>query len=94
MRMHAKFDALIACAVINDNLLLDAPFMGVARWLPGRDIPLRPKEHNCWTLTVHHAKGVIMIADILTKGVARPIFIQLLRLLDEYAVNSVIELSS
>ena len=26
-----------------------------------------------------------MIADILTKGVARPLFLELLRLLDDYA---------
>ena len=44
------------------------------------------------TITVQHAKGVIMIADILTKGVARPIFLKLLQLLDDYSVNSIVEL--
>ena len=35
-----------------------------------------------------------MIADILTKGQARPIFLQLLKLLDDYAKNSIIELTN
>jgi hypothetical protein len=39
--------------------------------------------------TINHAKGVIMIADILTKGQARPIFLQLLKLLDDYSKNSI-----
>jgi len=34
-----------------------------------------------------------MIADILTKGQARPIFLQLLKLLDDYSKNSIIELT-
>ena len=33
-----------------------------------------------------------MIADILTKGQARPIFLQLIKLLDDYSKNSIIEL--
>ena len=40
-----------------------------------------------------HVKGVIMIADILTKGVARAVFLQLIKLLDDYSVNSVAELT-
>ena len=32
-----------------------------------------------------HVAGVVMLADILTKAVARPIFLELLRLLDSYA---------
>ena len=36
-------------------------------------------------VTLRHARGAIMIADILTKGVARPLFLELLRLLDNYA---------
>ena len=36
-------------------------------------------------VTLRHARGAIMIADILTKGVARPLFLELLRLLDDYA---------
>lgn len=36
-----------------------------------------------------------MIADILTKlGQARPIFLQLLKLLDDYAKNSILELTT
>ena len=51
------------------------------------------KHHTlCGSVTIEHAKGVIMIADILTKGQARPIFLQLIKLLDDYAKNSIIEL--
>ena len=32
-------------------------------------------------------------ADILTKGVARAVFLQLIKLLDDYSVNSVAELT-
>ena len=39
-----------------------------------------------------HCKGVIMIADILTKAVARQLFLQLLKLLDDYSINSIIDL--
>ena len=53
------------------------------------------KHHTlCGDVTIEHAKGVIMIADILTKGQARPIFLQLLKLLDDYAKNSIIELTN
>ena len=48
----------------------------------------------CGSVTIEHAKGVIMIADILTKGQARPLFLQLLKLLDEYSKNSIIDLKS
>ena len=41
---------------------------------------------------MQHCKGIIMIADILTKGVARPLFLQLLKLLDDYAANSIADL--
>ena len=33
-----------------------------------------------------------MIADILTKAVARQLFLQLLKLLDDYSINSIIDL--
>ena len=53
------------------------------------------KHHTlCGSVSIKHAKGVIMIADILTKGQARPIFLQLLKLLDDYAQNSIIELTN
>ena len=53
------------------------------------------KHHTlCGSITILHAKGVIMIADILTKGQARPIFLQLLKLLDDYAKNSILELTT
>ena len=53
------------------------------------------KHHTlCGSVTILHAKGVIMIADILTKGQARPIFLQLLKLLDDYAKNSILELTT
>ena len=44
------------------------------------------------TITLQHCKGVIMIADILTKAVARQLFLQLLKLLDDYSINSIIDL--
>ena len=40
-------------------------------------------------VTLRHVAGVSMVADILTKGVARPVFISLLRLLDGYPSNPV-----
>ena len=51
------------------------------------------KHHTlCGSVTITHAKGVIMIADILTKGQSRPIFLQLIKLLDNYSKNSIVEL--
>ena len=44
------------------------------------------------TVALQHCKGVIMIADILTKAVARQLFLQLLKLLDDYSINSIIDL--
>ena len=44
------------------------------------------------TITLQHCKGIIMIADILTKAVARQLFLQLLKLLDDYSINSIIDL--
>ena len=53
------------------------------------------KHHTlCGSVVIKHAKGVIMIADILTKAQARPIFLQLLKLLDDYSKNSIIELTN
>ena len=43
-------------------------------------------------VTLRHVAGVIMIADILTKAVARQLFLQLLKLLDDYSINSIIDL--
>ena len=40
-----------------------------------------------------HAKGSKMIADILTKGQARPVFHKLIKLLDDYSTNPVVELA-
>ena len=42
---------------------------------------------------MRHCKGIIMIADILTKGVARAIFIQLMKLIDAYSTNSIADLA-
>ena len=51
------------------------------------------KHHTlCGSVTIEHAKEVVMIADILTKGQARPIFLQRIKLLDDYSKNSIIEL--
>ena len=53
------------------------------------------KHHTlCGSVVIKHAKGVIMIADILTKAQARPIFLQLLKLLDDYSKNAIIELTN
>ena len=38
-------------------------------------------------ITLQHVAGVVMLADILTKAVSRPIFLRLLQLLDQYAVS-------
>ena len=52
------------------------------------------KDHTLrGSCAMRHCKGVIMIADILTKGVARPIFIQLMKLLDTYSTNSIADLA-
>ena len=47
----------------------------------------------CGSVMVEHAKGMIMIADILTKGQARAIFLQLIKLLDDYSKKSIIDLT-
>ena len=44
-------------------------------------------------MTVTHAKGSTMIADILTKGQARPVFHKFIKLLDDYSTNPVVELA-
>ena len=36
------------------------------------------------------AKFIVMVADLLRKAVARPVFLDLLRLLDEYARAGVV----
>ena len=41
------------------------------------------------SVTISHLKGSTMIADILTKGQARPVFLQLLKLLHGYSKNPV-----
>ena len=41
-------------------------------------------------VALHHVKGTTMIADILTKAVSRPIFISLLRLLDDYSSSGLV----
>ena len=52
------------------------------------------KHHTlCGSVTVTHAKGSKMIADILTKGQARPVFHKLIKLLDDYSTNPVVELA-
>jgi hypothetical protein len=35
-------------------------------------------------ITLEHVSGAIMLADLLTKAVARPVFVELRRLLDEF----------
>ena len=40
-------------------------------------------------IVLHHLPGMIMIADLLTKSVARAIFHELIKLLDNYFVAGV-----
>jgi hypothetical protein len=52
------------------------------------------KDHTLrGSVTVSHSKGSTMIADILTKGQARPVFLQLIKLLDDYPQTSVLDLA-
>lgn len=44
------------------------------------------------SVTVSHIKGSTMIADILTKGQSRPVFLQLIRLLHGYSRNPVADI--
>ena len=44
------------------------------------------------SVTISHSKGSTMIADILTKGQARPVFLQLLKLLHGYSKHPVADL--
>ena len=41
-------------------------------------------------IMLKHLPGKIMIADLLTKAVARPIFLELTRLIAEYAATGVV----
>ena len=41
-------------------------------------------------VTLQHVPGKTMVADLLTKAVARQIFIELLRLLDAYAASGIV----
>ena len=41
-------------------------------------------------VTLQHVPGKTMVADLLTKAVARQIFIELLRLLDAYATSGIV----
>ena len=45
-------------------------------------------------VALRHVKGAIMLADILTKGTARAIFLELLSLLDSYSISGEGSLSS
>ena len=54
----------------------------------------RPAGHCREVVTLRHVKGAIMLADILTKGTARAIFLELLSLLDSYSISGEGSLSS
>ena len=41
-------------------------------------------------ITLRHLPGKVMIADVLTKAVERPLFIALLRLFDAYASDGIV----
>ena len=47
-----------------------------------------------WVLRLEHISGTYMLADLLTKAVSRPIFLQLMELLDAYARTGVSALHS
>ena len=38
-------------------------------------------------VTVQHVAGAVMLADLLTKAQARPVFLELMRLLSGYATS-------
>jgi len=44
------------------------------------------------SVAISHSKGSTMVADILTKGQARPVFLQLLKLLHGYSKRPVADL--
>ena len=44
------------------------------------------------SVTISHSKGSTMVADILTKGQARPVFLQLMKLLLGYSKNPVADI--
>ena len=39
-------------------------------------------------VTLEHLRGEIMVADILTKSVARPVFLKLMAMLESYSTSS------
>ena len=41
-------------------------------------------------VTLSHVKGTLMLADLLTKAQARPVFLELMRLLDEYIFMNIV----
>ena len=45
------------------------------------------------SVTISHSKGSTMVADILTKGQARPVFLQLMKLLNGYSKNPVADIA-
>ena len=45
-------------------------------------------------VTLEHVPGTVMIADILTKAVSRPLFTELVRLLDAHASGAAVSVSN
>ena len=41
-------------------------------------------------VVLKHVPGRIMLADLLTKAVARPLYLALLRIFDDYAVTGIV----
>ena len=56
--------------------------------------PPRAIDRTWVASTAHDADGTYMLADLLTKAVSRPIFLQLMELLDAYARTGVSVLHS
>jgi hypothetical protein len=44
------------------------------------------------SVTISHSKGSTMVADLLTKGQAHPVFLQLMKLLLGYSKNPVADI--
>ena len=45
---------------------------------------------DCQVVTLQHVPGKVMVADLLTKALARVTYLALLRLLDAYAASGVV----
>ena len=102
---YAKSSLLLWILVyVDDCIIVDNDSALRSRFVTdfGKRFPVDDRAELKWMLgvairrsvTINHAKGSIMIADILTKGQDRPVFLQLIKLLDDYPRNSVLDLAN